>query len=155
MELEYIKTGNTIALAVVGWIVGHHINSLRDVRLKKRETTTQYLIDTYRTLTHEINQRELTDDRRNKLENLIADIQLFGSAEQINLVKNITDEIVCGRDEFNLDLLLNSLRNDLRKQLKLAKVDGNVRWLRFNISRDSSRKDFKNASSIYPISIIR
>ncbi|MDN5112125.1 hypothetical protein ACOL3B_01435 [Aliarcobacter butzleri] len=31
------------------------------------------------------------------------------------------------------DTLINSLRDDLRKELELEKIEGNVHWARFNI----------------------
>lgn len=134
--MEYFKVITTIAIAVTGWVVGHIINSMRDVRLKKRETSTKYLIDAYRVLSHEINNRDLTEERKVQLENLIADIQLFGSIDQINLAKRLAEEIV-ENTSFSLDPLINSLRDSLRDQLGLGKVTGNVRWLRF---RANSKK---------------
>jgi hypothetical protein len=43
-------------------------------------------------------------------------------------------DVVAEGGEFQLDLLINNLRNDLRKELNLEMVSGNVRWLRFNRS---------------------
>src|SRR5258706_12932537 len=113
MDLEYLKITITVVIAVLGWIIGHYINSQRDVRVKRQETTTKYLIEAYRVLTHDINRRELTVERKIKLENLIADIQLFGSSAQIKTAKDLVEEIVQKKD-FSLDLLLNNLRDDLR-----------------------------------------
>ena len=131
MDLEYLKITITVVIAVLGWIIGHYINSQRDVRVKRQETTTKYLIEAYRVLTHDINRRELTVERKIKLENLIADIQLFGSSAQIKTAKDLVEEIVQKKD-FSLDLLLNNLRDDLREQLKLEKIEGNVRWIRYD-----------------------
>ena len=131
MDLEYLKITITVVIAVLGWIIGHYVNSQRDVRVKRQETTTKYLIEAYRVLTHDINRRELTVERKIKLENLIADIQLFGSSAQIKTAKDLVEEIVQKKD-FSLDLLLNNLRDDLREQLKLEKIEGNVRWIRYD-----------------------
>lgn len=130
MDIEYVKIAITVAVAVLGWIIGHYINSRRDVRLKRQETTTKYLIEAYRTLSHDINSRVLTDERKTKLENLIADVQLFGSVEQINLANDLVNALVRG-EKYNLDPLLNSLRGDLREQLKLEKVEDNIRSVRY------------------------
>jgi hypothetical protein len=136
MDIEYLKIAITIAIAVLGWVIGHYINSRRDVRVKRQETTTKYLIEAYRILTHDINRRELTTERKIKLENLIADVQLFGSAEQIKIAKELVDDIVQKKD-FSLDPLLNSLRDELREQLKLEKIEGNVRWIRYDAPKTS------------------
>ena len=69
-------------------------------------------------------------ERNEKLEAIISDIQLFGSEEQIELVKELVDTVVAG-GKFQLDSLTNNLRNDLRKQIGLKPAKGNVKWLRF------------------------
>ena len=63
------------------------------------------------------------------MESAIADIQLFGSQSQIELVEKFTkdyEEI----KQASLDPLLNSLRKDLRKELGNQQIDSNVRWFR-------------------------
>ena len=130
MSIDYLKIVVTIILAVIGWIIGHHFTRKRDVMSKKREITLDHLINAYRILTHDITRRPETKERNEKLEAIISDIQLFGSEEQIELVKELVDTVVAG-GEFRLDLLTNNLRNDLRKQIGLKPAKGNVKWLRF------------------------
>ncbi|MDR2549702.1 MAG: hypothetical protein LBD10_05840 [Desulfobulbus sp.] len=127
--MDYIKIFVTVALAVTGWIVVHYFTSRREVNNKRREISIKHLVDAYRVLTHDISHRKLSENRMIELENLISDIQLFGSVEQISLVKNLADDVASG-GPFELDPLINSLRSDLRSQLKLMKVEDNVRWLR-------------------------
>ena len=131
MELEYFKIFITICLAVIGWLIAHFFTAKRDLKNKQREISTTHLINAYRILTNEVSHRELTDERNEKLENILADIQLFGSKEQVELAKNLATSVAAG-DQFELDPLINSLRNDLRKELNLPKVEGNIKWLRFN-----------------------
>lgn len=130
MDLEFIKIFTTISLAAIGWIAAHYFTSKRDISNKRREISIEHLINAYRVLTNEISHRKLNDDRKVALENLLSDIQLFGSDEQVAMSKSLADEVAEG-GSFELDPLINSLRNDLRAQLKLEKVQGNVRWLRF------------------------
>ncbi|MFO8066166.1 MAG: hypothetical protein R6U11_01155, partial [Bacteroidales bacterium] len=80
-------------------------------------------------LTHDISHRALNEERCKKLEKVVSDIQLFGNTEQINLVQNMVNEAT-QKDTFELDPLINELRNSLRKELGLREVDGNVKWLR-------------------------
>ena len=128
---DLIKTITTVAIAVIGWIVAHHFSSKRDRRLKRRELITAHLIKSYLTFTNDISHRPVTAETDKKLEDTISEIQLFGSAEQVRLVKQLTDDIVKGGD-FDVDELVNSLRNDLRNELGLSAIKGNVRWLRQN-----------------------
>ena len=54
---------------------------------------------------------------------------MFGSEEQVNLVKELASTVVTGSDA-ELDPLINSLRKSLRKELSLEPVVVNVQWLR-------------------------
>ena len=114
---------------VLGWIVAHYFTNKRDRIAKRRDISLEHLIKAYRILTDEISHRENPDVK--KLEAIITDIQLFGTKEQINLAKKMADEAAQNHD-FELDPLINCLRNDLRKELQLSKIDGNVKWLRFD-----------------------
>jgi hypothetical protein len=131
MDNDYLKILITVITAVVGWIAAHYFNTLRDRSLKRKEIITSHLINAYRILTNDVTKRDLTQERKLKLENVIADIQLFGSTEQIKLAKKLTDDIIANND-FPLDDLINNLRSDLRCQLGLKAVEGNVRWVRFD-----------------------
>jgi len=129
MDNSYLKITVTILLAVIGWVVGHYFTTKRDKLIKRRDITIEHLINAYRVLTNEISHRSNYDEK--KLEDILSDIQLFGSIEQVELAKALADT-VAKREEFPLDILINSLRDDLRKQLELKRVKGNVKWLRFN-----------------------
>jgi len=130
MDLDYTKIIVTIFLAVVGWLIGHHFTTQRDVANKRRELTIEHLIQAYRILTNEISHREESQERNLKLENILSDIQLFGSQEQITLAKQLAEDVAAG-GVFELNPLIGSLRNDLRSQLNLSPVSGSVKWLRF------------------------
>ena len=132
LDISLIKIIATISIAVLGWIIGHYFTNRRNRIQKRRDLTIEHLIKAYRILTTEIAHRQETKEGAKKLENILSDIQLFGSLVQVELAKNLIEVVVSG-NEFELDPLINSLRNDLRKQLGLKKVEGNVKWLRFNI----------------------
>jgi hypothetical protein len=102
MDIDYLKILITVILAVIGWIIGHYFTNKQAVGFKRRELVTKYLIDAYEVLTTEITHRELTIDRKRKLENIISQIQLFGSTYQINLAKELADTIANG-DVFELN----------------------------------------------------
>jgi len=66
------------------------------------------LINAYRVLTNEISHRTETPERSEKLENILSDIQLFGSTYQVELTKSLADQVASG-GEFELDPLINNL----------------------------------------------
>ena len=129
MDTDYLKIIVTITLAVIGWIFAHYFSNKRAIASKRRGIVTEHLIKAYRILTSEISQREHTPERKKNLENILSDIQLFGSLEQVKLAKTLANEIV-STSEYELDPLINSLRSDLRTELNLEYVKGNVVWLR-------------------------
>jgi len=127
--MDYIKITVTIVLAVLGWITAYYFTRKREISAKQRDIVTRHLVRTYRVLTNDISHRATSSERQKKFEIMISDIQLFGSVEQVELVKTLADECVSG-DEFQLDPLINSLRKDLRKRLNLSALSGNVTWVR-------------------------
>jgi len=130
LDPDYLKIITTIILAVLGWLVANYLTNRRNIVQRKKELTVKHLINAYRILTNEISGRELNPERLRKLGDVLSDIQLFGSSEQIRIVKDLTNTVAKG-DTYDLDLLINSLRKDLRAELKLTEVEGNVHWLRF------------------------
>lgn len=131
MEIDYLKIIVTIFLAVVGWVIGHYFTDRRAIKSKRRDIVSEHLINAFRILTNEISHREQTPERRKKLENILSDIQLFGSIDQVTLARRLADEVAAHK-VFELDPLINSLRDDLRNELGLKNVSGNIKWLRFN-----------------------
>lgn len=129
MDIDLLKVLLTVLTVVVGWIVGHYFTTKRDVLLKRREISLEYLINAYRILTNDISHRPSDQNTNKKLEEILSDIQLFGTEKQVRLAKELIDTLV-RKGEFPLDPLINDLRNDLRKELRLSKINENVKWLR-------------------------
>ncbi len=65
-----------------------------------------------------------------EMESALADIQLFGTKKQIQLVEDFAREFAQANSA-SLDPLLNSLRQDLRKELGYEQMSSNVKWVRF------------------------
>ena len=139
MQLEYTKIIITALVAVLSWVVGHYLTSEKSRNDKKRDLSIEYLTDAYKFLATEIVLKHISDENWVKLEGVIANIQLFGSPEQIVLAKELANSIAQG-GEFRLDALINSLRKDLRKQLGLKMVPGNVIWLRYTPNEGTPAK---------------
>lgn len=127
--IDIVKFSIGTTIAVLGWIAGHYFTNRRDRIAKRRDISLEHLIKAYRILADEIANRKHMDER--KLEAVITDIHLFGSKDQILLAKQLADDVI-KHNHFQLDPLINCLRSDLRNELELPKVDGNVSWLRFN-----------------------
>ena len=116
----------TSLISIVSWGAIHFLSKQRDVLNKKKEIRIKYLIDTFRRL-------ESASDRKvaiNKdLESVMADIQLFGSKEQIKLAQKFISEMAQNQSSCT-SYLLESLRDDLRRELMLDKISDKFLFLR-------------------------
>ena len=128
---EFIKLVVTSIIVIIGWITVHYFTSKRDAKNKKREISLNHLISSYDVLTNEISQRLPSKERNDKMERLISQIQLFGTVEQVKLALSLKNEIIVTNGNGDLDPLIKSLRNSLRKELKLDQISENVEWIRY------------------------
>jgi hypothetical protein len=132
-DLELIRivtTSLTWASVIIGWVVTDSLTKRRDVKNQKLKIRTEYLVNVFRFLATNVSQRDLSEEDWRRFEDIIADIQLFGTPEQIRLLKAVTNQIA-EKKEFDLDPILNDLRDHLRSDLDLESIDGNVRWIRY------------------------
>jgi hypothetical protein len=84
---------------------------------KRRDLRVQFLIDVYRRL-ESVSNRPFSKETVGALESAIADIQLFGSPQQVRLAQ----EFAAGyaRDRTHpIQPMLTDLRDDLRRELQL------------------------------------
>jgi hypothetical protein len=117
-------------VAVCGWFIAHRLNVKKDIANKKRELRIQHLIDAYRKL--EKSSHSASTEYRKDFESAIADIQLFGSGRQIQLVHELIEQIQ--REGFGTyNQLLELLRKELRHELGMnASNDAeNIKIFRF------------------------
>lgn len=118
-------------IVIIGWFITHYFFQKRDSKNKRKEIVLDFLINSYRTLTNDISDRDLNHyERQYKFESLISDLQLFGSKKQVELARTIAVEMRT-QSNSNLDLLINDLKDSLRKELNLENTDGNVENIRF------------------------
>jgi hypothetical protein len=129
MDLDIVKVGISVIIAVLGWIVGHYFNSKRDVAANRKKLMTGYLIEAYRKLNSFASVlacgAKATATLVEDINSVVSDIQLFGTKKQIQLVKEISECIVeiHGVPGKKLDDLLNDLRDSLRSELGLEATD--------------------------------
>jgi len=114
----------SILLAFAGWWIGYWTSLRRDRAAKKRDLRIEYLIEAYRHLEGASNRIHPSSENEKALESAIADIQLFGSKEQVALATEFARDFATHRGA-SLDDLLESLRSDLRKELDLGAVSAN------------------------------
>lgn len=122
---------------LVGWTVEHHLSRKRDLTNKKREMKISYLIEAFRLIESASNRRDF--EHKVLLEKALADIQLFGSLEQIVLAKELASQFVKS-NIFEASKLLTSLRNDLREELGLKQTDEGWLILRMEKGSDFDHK---------------
>jgi hypothetical protein len=95
---------------------------------KKRDLIINYLIEAYRKLESCANTEEYD---KALIESAFADIQLFGSKEQVILAQNFINEF-SKSENVSLNALLAELRKDLRAELDLSYVPKEVIYLRLH-----------------------
>lgn len=122
---------------VAGWFLVHWLNARRDLASRKREARLKALEAAYMRIAASHN-RELTDKSKDDLETFVAEIQLYGTPRQIELMTEIAEGFTKSNSRISYDAILRDLRDTIRMELHLEPVSGEVRWLRFN--RDSGEK---------------
>ena len=121
-----------ITIVILGAVVTYFLAIYQNITFKKKEVTIKYLIDAWKKL-ERASCRE--DNRYNTdIEIAIANIQLFGTTRQIELAHKFIEEIERNSSGSTLELL-NQLRKDLRKELKLEKTFVDMKLLRFPNSK--------------------
>ena len=126
----------TIAVAIGGWIAGHTLSARRDRLNKRREQRIGYLIEAYRRLESCARRGDKLDFQ--KLESAVADIQLFGTPRQVQLVQDFAVEFAA-KGETTMDAMLQDLRRDLRAELKLESVPDRIFHLRWVEKSDTKK----------------
>lgn len=117
----------TAIITIVGWYIVHLLSTKRDRRNKQRELRINYLIEAWRKLEYASNRKEI--NATEYVEKPIADIQLFGTKKQIELSIKIANELAETKGS-NLIELLTELRQDLRKELNLEKIETPIKVFR-------------------------
>lgn len=129
---EYINVAHlvTVGVALGGWFAVHRLTAWRDRINHKRKMQTDFLVKAFQGLSNAANRPPTPGGQHFRdMESAVADIQLFGSKAQIELVEKFTREFEETK-QASLDPLLNSLRKDLRKELGYEQINSNVRWFR-------------------------
>jgi len=126
MDLNWtLSIGNLLSALIIalGWIVAYRLNSEKDLRNKKREMRTQYLMSAYTSIADQCGRKQSPDVRA--LERAGDQIQFLGTKKQIQLLFE-------GNEAKEYSALLKELRKDIRKELELEIFDINIKHLRYD-----------------------
>ena len=116
-------------IVIVSWRVVHWLNIKQDRENKRREIRVNYLLETILAVESDIRGGGAQGQEAARTALLKA--QILGSPEQINIALDITTEI-SGQSPgtpIHLAPLLNSLRDELRAELDLDKVEEPIHFL--------------------------
>lgn len=134
-QLLQVAVPALVALAVVG--ITHLLSVYRDRENKRREQRLGYLIAAFRALA-KANHHEHLYEIADELEQAVADLQVFGTAEQVKLAQKFAEEL--GRTQHaDIDELLNELRNSLRKELGREPITGKMCWMKITRKTENTR----------------
>ena len=139
----------TTVVAVVGWMAAHHFNTRRDLRNKRREIRSDYLIHAYQRLeAGTCRGRIAGSEFGREFEAAIADIQLFGTESQVRMAKELATAIAGRAKDASAGELLLSLRDALRKELGLGVINEPPIHFRLNTEKDSSKQTAEAKSGL-------
>jgi hypothetical protein len=122
-----------VALVVVA--LTHAFTSHRDRRNRRQEQRIHYLISVYRAFS-KANMHPKLYEVAEELEQAVADVQLFGTPDQVRLVRQFAHDL--GTEQTApMDDLLVELRESLRKELGAAPLDRRNVWLRVGRKKEA------------------
>ncbi len=124
------SVGLPAVVAVLSWFLIDKLSSKRELNNRKSEARIKALETAYLRLALSSN-RELTDPLMDDIERFVAEIQLYGTPDQIKLMGKMVEEFKKPNNPVSFDELLSNLRDGLRSELNLEKISGNVWWFRF------------------------
>lgn len=127
-----LTLGVPAAIAVIGWIMGHWLNSRRELRNRRREARLKGLEAAYKCLAMAA-VRDWTDEHKLEFEKFVAEIQLYGTPRQVTLMTRLVEAFDRQDVSISFDPLLEDLRDSLRTELRMEPVKGPVWWYRFKL----------------------
>ncbi len=127
-----LSLGVPAIVAVVGWLIGHRLNSRRELTNRRREARLKGLEVAFNRIAM-FTHRDWDENNKLEFERFVAEIQLYGTPKQIKLMSNIVEAFVRKEPVVSLDALLEDIRNTLRAELRMEPVTGPVWWYRFKM----------------------
>ncbi|HAT7956512.1 TPA: hypothetical protein GJ770_04235 [Legionella pneumophila] len=132
---SYILNSNFFSITIpaivtiLGWLFVSWQRNKEAIKERQREINISYLINAHRVLSNWVHNENLTQDEKDQIEGVIADIQLLGSNRVINTLNNFLDSYDNGGDPTRL---LDTLVSDLRSELNMEQITSKRKFFRFN-----------------------
>jgi hypothetical protein len=124
--ITYLLRG---VLAVLGTIVGRLLGARGDIDNKRRELRLHVPVDAWRNVERAVNRPGA--EATLSLEHALADIQLFGTPSQAEHAARVARSMNDGEAKTaSLHELLEALRLDLRKDMRLGRTESRLVSLR-------------------------
>lgn len=118
-------------VAIIGFGVSHALTSKRDLNAEKRRVRVSFMIEAYRKLESGSCRGANAAKYSEAFHSALADIQLLGSRAQVETARKIATALGAGTGEpVTINELLNALRKELRSELNLPEVSGQLVILR-------------------------
>lgn len=127
-----LTLGIPALIAVIGWIVGHWLNAKRELVNRRRDARLKGLEAAYKCLALAA-IREWTDEHKVEFERFVAEIQLYGTPNQVKMMTMLVQAFDRQESSISFDPLLEDLRNTLRTELRMEPVSGPIWWYRFSL----------------------
>ena len=106
-------------LLVVGWLVTYYSQRSQERFVRQMEFRHDYQIQAYRVFTRALNSGTAGRADFEELEKALIDVQLFGSDEQLEEVRNVIRGLNAS-GTLTLGPLVRQIRNDLRAEMQLS-----------------------------------
>jgi hypothetical protein len=127
MNAEYWKIIIPSAVASLVAFASHQLAVYRTFSEYRRKQRTEYLIAAFKAVMMNSNNTNLKEAVP-ALRDAAILIQFMGTQEQSTMLNHVLDTIAKHEDA-SLDPLLKSLRDDIRKELKLGPISSRIFWI--------------------------
>ncbi|MDD5299359.1 MAG: hypothetical protein PHD65_02575 [Gallionella sp.] len=127
-------------IVILGWLVGYHMETSRDLENKRREQRVEMLTKAFQSLAKAYNHDP--SDVKEDVQSALIAVQLLGSQTQAERIKFFVKRIENkeGWSWSDYDKIVEDLRNDLRHELDLPEIKDKVWWIRIEKPQETPNK---------------
>jgi hypothetical protein len=115
----------TVLVAMSGWAATHFLAMRHTLKMERRKSRVEFLIKTYKKITElrVFAEEQDSESIARFLCDISTDIELQGTKTQTELIAKATSDMLQNGSLTTLDKLAQDLLDDLRGNMKLAKVE--------------------------------
>ena len=111
-----------VVVAAIAAVLAHRLTSRRDQANRRSDMRVEYLVSAYRTISDTAHRKlDPSSEHVRVFEQGLADIQLLGSKAQAEMAIAVGKQLA-NTGGADLDMLLLSLRDELRTELELEAI---------------------------------